>query len=170
MKKAVKQYGKAILVTLAFAALILFTTRERVISSDGEITISDSSIRTDILNSYAFEIKEIHGVRVDDHAADSVSYYFEYEADYQTILNAIAALPVKIDDNRTSIQCGLMNSAVNPLKFSIKQSEQELSVSEFFWQAKPEEYVFYECFKGSMKHTLLVSKSSSRILHWIEIA
>jgi hypothetical protein len=168
--KAAKQYGTAILVTAAFAALILFTTKERVVHTETGVTVSDSSIRTDILNSYALEIKEIHGVKIHDHDADSVSYYFEYEADFQDILNAIAALPVTIDDNRISTQCGLMNRDVNPLELFKGLSKKEQDASGFFWKAKPEEYVFYECLKGSMRHTLLVSKSSSKILHWIEVA
>jgi hypothetical protein len=128
--------------------------------------VSDSSIRAEILNSSSIDLKEIHGIKVS--SKDSLSYYYEYEGDYNKILDAISSMPVRIDDNRTSLHCGLMNSDSNPLESFQKLSKTEVTASEFFWKAKPEEYTFYECVKGSMKHTLLVSKTSTKILHHIE--
>ena len=170
MLKAAKKYGSAVFVLIIFAALILLTVKEKVIDIYAGVTVSDSSFRTDILNSFDLEIKEIHGVRVDNHDADTVSYYFEYEAeDYNEVLNAISALPARIDDNRYSIRCGLLNSPTNPLDASKKLAKDELNASDFFWEATPGDYTFYECLKGSMRHTLLVSKTSSRVLHRIEL-
>ncbi len=168
MLRAAKQYGSAIFVTLAFAAFIL-STKQRDIHTLLGVSVSDSSVRTDILNSIQIDVKEIHGVRVADHDADTVSFYFEYEADYNEILNTISAMPVMIGNNRYAMRCGLLNSPTIPLDDSKKLSREELNASDFFWNAKPEDYTFYECLKGSTRHLMLVSKISSRILHKVEI-
>lgn len=164
--KAAEKHGKAMLLMASFAAFILYTAEKRTAQIETTVSISDSSVRAEILNSYSIDLKEIHGIKV--YSSDSLSYYFEYEADYNQILNAISLLPVRIDDHRTSIRCGLMNSNSNPMQDFKGLSKTEVSASEFFWKANPEEYTFYECLKGSLKHTLLISKTSAKILHRIE--
>jgi hypothetical protein len=170
MWKAVKQYGGAIFIITVFAAFILSTAKKRKFDSSLGVHVTDSSVRADILSTFDIEVKEIHGIQVTDHDADTVSFYFEYEADYREVLNTISALPIQIDDNISAMRCGLLNSPTNPLDNSKKIAREEVDASEFFWDAKPEEYIFYECLKGSLKHLLLVSKTSSRILHKVEVS
>ncbi|HEY3430154.1 MAG TPA: hypothetical protein VGK39_05705, partial [Cyclobacteriaceae bacterium] len=111
-------------------------------------------------------LREIHGVSIT--RADKVSYYYEYEADHHQVLNVLASLPFRLDNNKSSVQCGWMNSDSNPLEYE-NISEAEVEASAFFWRANPEEYSFYECLKSPLKHTLLISKTSPRILHRVEV-
>jgi hypothetical protein len=80
----------------------------------------------------------------------------------------VASLPFRIDDHVSSVAPVLMESNSNPLEVNAFFTKEALDATSFFWNAKPEEYTFYECFKGSMKHTLLISKTSAKILHKIE--
>lgn len=167
-----KEWIKAGFVIAAFAALIIGTSSEQKKVADGDFirNVSDSSLRADILSSVTIAgLKEIRGVKVEYDQAGKISYYFEYEADPAVVLNAIASLPFRKDDNRSSVQCGLMNSETNPLEAYKDLPEQEFNAGSFFWKANPEEYTFYECLRSPMRHTMLVSKTSSRILHRIEV-
>ena len=82
-------------------------------------------------------------------------------------LKVIGSLPFILDDNVSSLECTLMESNTNPLEIT-ETSEQVLEATAFFWNSKATDYVFYECAKSPLKHTLLISKTSSRILHKIE--
>jgi hypothetical protein len=168
--RAAKTYGGAALFTLLFAAFIVYTslgiTKGGIVDTSSTY-VSDSSVRESILGFSIEDLHEIQGVQISK--ADKISYYFEYEADHTQVLNVIASMPFRMDNNRSSTQCGLMSSESNPLLAYKEVSQTEFEASTFFWKAKPEEYIFYECVRSPMKHTMLVSKNSNRILHRVEL-
>jgi hypothetical protein len=166
--KAAKKYGKGAVLILSFAAFIIYTSinNKRVVQADNSTYVSDSSVH-EILGYSIEKIKELHAIKISQ--ADKVSYYFEYEADHTKVMELLATMPFQLDDNKSSVQCGLMNSDTNPLLYAATLSKAERDASDFFWAAQPSEYVFYECTKSPLKHTMLVSKNSSRILHRVEV-
>jgi hypothetical protein len=169
MLKAARKYGKGIFLTISFAAFIIYTSvnNRKSVSVDTSTTyVSDSSVH-EILGYSIEKIKELHAIKVS--RADKVSYYFEYEADHSRVMELLASMPFQLDDNKSSVQCGLMNSETNPLLYAATLSKVERDASNFFWTAQPTEYTFYECTKSPLKHTMLVSKNSSRILHRVEV-
>lgn len=168
--KAAKTYGAGLILMMSFAAFIVYTSLGLVKSNEVVDTsttyISDSSVRESILGYTLPNLREIHGIKITK--ADRVAYYYEYEADYNQVLNLLASMPFQLDNNRTSVQCGWMNSDSNPLDFK-NLSQTELDASSFFWNVIPEEYSFYECLKSPLKHTVMISKTTSRILHRVEV-
>jgi hypothetical protein len=167
--KAAKKYGQGAILPISFAAFIIYTSLgvNNNHNVDTSVTyVSDSSIH-EILGYSIEKIKEVHAVKISK--ADKVSYYFEYEADHTKVMELLASMPFQLDDNKSSVQCGLMNSDTNPLLYAAALSKVERDASDFFWAAQPTEFVFYECTKSPLKHTMLVSKNSSRILHRVEV-
>jgi hypothetical protein len=159
---------RAALITGIFAAFVVYLPTERTQPGSG-ISVSYASIQMDILNHVSISnIKEIHGVKIIDFDRHKIEYYFEYEANALDTLKIIASLPSAIDDNVSSVAPMLMESDFNPLEVSQAFTEEARDATSFFWNAKAEDYTFYECIKSPMKHTLLISKTSARILHKVE--
>jgi hypothetical protein len=158
-------------ITGFFAAFfILLTVDWKVEHSDPDqvYSITNASLQTDILHKATIEgLKQLHGVRITYVDRTKIAYYFEYEANVQDTLKVIGSLPFVIDDNASSLECTLMESKTNPLE-TMETSEQVREATAFFWNLKPSDFIFYECAKSPLKHTLLISKTSSRILHKIE--
>ena len=167
--KAAVKYGKGAILPISFAAFIIYTSLN--VKRDSQIDtsttyVSDSSVH-EILGHSIENIQEIHAVKVS--RADKVSFYFEYEADHTKVLSLLASMSFRLDNNNSSVQCGLMNSESNPLLCFGALSQVERDASSFFWSANATDYTFYECTKSPLKHTMLVSKTSSRILHRVEM-
>lgn len=160
-------------ITGFFAAFFIFLSvdwkGENSESSDPDqvYSITNASLQTDILHRATIEgLKQLHGVRVTYSDRTRVSYFFEYEANVQDTLKVIGSLPFILDDNISSLECTLMESDSNPLGEAV--SDQVREATAFFWNSNASDYIFYECTKSPLKHTLLISKTSSRILHKVE--
>jgi hypothetical protein len=159
---------RAALITGIFAAFVVYLPTERNYAGSG-ISVSYASVQMDILNHVSISyIREIRGVKITDFERHKVEFYFEYEANAQDTLKLIASLPSAIDNEVSSVAPMLMESDINPMEISEAYTEEAREATSFFWNAKAEDYTFYECIKSPMKHTLLISKSSSRILHKVE--
>ena len=159
---------KAALITGIFAAFIVYLPTKRINPETG-FSISYASIQADILNHVSIDgIQEIHGVKIIDYDKNKIEYYFEYEATGIDTLKMIALLPFSIDDRASCVAPMLMESDSNPLEVNPSFTKEVRDATSFFWDAKAEEFTFYECIKSPMKHTLLISKTSSRILHKVE--
>jgi hypothetical protein len=111
------------------------------------------------------QFRELHGIKVEHASGDTISY-FAYETDAVVLLRRISALPFRRGQHADTL-CRRM-----PQPFSISGlkllSEHERQASAFFWPTDPSQYVHYECVKGNKRHTLLISKISSTVLHRIE--
>lgn len=158
-------------ITGFFAAFFISLTvdwKEEETDPNLVYSITPASLQNDILHKATIEgFKQLHGVRVTYADRTKVAYYFEYEANAQDTLNVIGSLPFVLDDNVSSLECTLMESKTNPLE-TMELSEQVREATAFFWNLKASDYIFYECAKSPLKHTLLISKTSSRILHKVE--
>ncbi len=168
----VKNYIRAALITGFFAVFIIYLPtdqKENNANPDLVYSITHASVLTDILHPSTIDgINEIHGVKITFADPGKVAYYFEYEANAQDTLTVIGSLPFTIDNNVSSLTCTLLDSKSNPLEVKETLSEQVHEATSFFWNSKASDYTFYECIKSPLKHTLLVSKTSSRILHKVE--
>lgn len=153
-----------------FAALVIYLPSNRKVASlPWEVVdnISDASVQHEIFQDPTADINQLNGVKIVDKTTGKSTYYFEYIANKQDTLRRIAALPFLKDNRVSSLSIELMESLVNPLDGSVL-SQEEREATSFFWEAEAEEFVFYECYKSPVKHTLLFSKTSDRILHKVE--
>ena len=167
-QKILMDFIKAAMITGVFAAFVVYLPTEHKGSKAG-LSVSYASIQADIFNNVSISgIQEIHGVKIMDYDRNKVEYYFEYEATGIDTLKMIASLPFSIDDRVSSVGPMLMESDSNPLEVNSSFTEEARNATSFFWNAKAEDFTFYECIKSPMKHTLLISKTSSRILHKVE--
>jgi hypothetical protein len=154
-----------------FAALVIYLPTNRKTESQPwiyESNIADASVKNEIFQDPSAQIDQLHGVKVVDRTTGKFTYYFEYIANKQDTLRRIAALPFLKDNRPSSLSVELMESALNPLDGSIL-SQEEREATSFFWEAQAEEFIFYECYKSPVKHTLLISKTSNHILHKVEL-
>lgn len=91
--------------------------------------------------------------------------YFDYTADKYAVLQAISSLPFNKFSRRADTACraipysDLRENERAPVNYA------EAETAEFFWSASQEEYDVYECIKEPSTHTLLLSRSSGRIIH-----
>jgi hypothetical protein len=109
---------------------------------------------------------EIHGVRAIYKDGRHTSY-LEYEADPMRVLYAIQSIPFAMHEGGDTL-CRDMNQDFS-LTGQRVLSDAEKEKTSFFWKINPEEFIYYECLKGSQRHTILVSKNSNRILHRVEM-
>lgn len=154
-----------------FAALTVYLpTKERIGGQDEiyfGIPISDASVAHEFFGDGSIALRQLNGVKIFNSDTGRYTYYFEYIANKQDTLRVVSALPFLKDNRPSSLMCQLMNSPTSPLDdASLAQEERE--ATSFFWDAQADEFTFYECYKSPVKHTLLLSKTSNRILHKVE--
>lgn len=153
-----------------FAAFIIHLPESRKAESpvwNSGYAISDASVQNEIFKDPSFQVQQSAGVKVYHAETGKVVYYFDYIANKQDTLRRIAALPFRKDNRPSSLSCELMDSPINPLTV-LPSSEEIKNATAFFWENEAEEFTFYECYKSPVKHTLLLSKTSDRILHKVE--
>jgi hypothetical protein len=114
----------------------------------------------------ALGLSDVTGIKVQYIDGRSVSY-FAYPAGTDVVLNTIAGLPFSKNSKLADTLC-------RPVATATLRREQaglspaELQYGDFFWQALSQNVDAYECIKAPWKHTLLVSKTSGKVLHRIE--
>ncbi len=168
----IKKYFRAALIMGFFTALTIYLPNQEAIDGQYEIyfgiPISDASVEQEVFGNADFALRQLNGVRILNTDTGKYTYYFEYIANKQDTLRRIGALPFLKDNRPSSLACELMNAPLNPLDDSALTRE-ERDATSFFWDARADEFIFYECYKSPMKHTLLLSKTSDRILHKVEV-
>ncbi|HEY9005668.1 MAG TPA: hypothetical protein VIM75_06020 [Ohtaekwangia sp.] len=106
------------------------------------------------------------GVQVKYNNSTYVNY-FEYKADHELLLRTIASLPFSRYAMRADTVC--YRIPMKDLALIRKGiSDTEYEASSFFWDADANTFDIYECYKAPMKHTLLMSRNSTTVLHRIE--
>lgn len=94
--------------------------------------------------------------------------YFEYEVDSKALIRTIGRLPFsRAEIVADTVAHPIAIGEFNELKASVSLSEQEHAA--IFWNSSLDNVVVYECFKAPFRHTLLISKTSSRVLHRIAL-
>lgn len=167
-----KNYIRAAAIMAIFAVLIVYLPGRDLTDNTFEsfftMPVNEVSVEHEVFKDN-FDVHQLNGVRVVNRETGKFTYYFEYIANKQDTLRRVAALPFLLKDNRpSSLACELMTVDGNPLDDS-KLAPAEKEASAFFWNASAEEFTFYECYKSPVKHTLLLSKNSDRILHKVEL-
>jgi hypothetical protein len=109
---------------------------------------------------------EINGVRA-TYSSGRHTSYLEYEADAMRVLFAVQSIPFAMNEGGDTL-CRDMDQTFS-LSGNRVLSKEEKQRAAFFWNMNPDEFVYYECLKGSQRHTILISKNSNRILHRIEV-
>jgi hypothetical protein len=168
----IKNYFRAALIMGVFAALAIYLPNQEAIDGQHEIYFgipaSEASVAQQVFGNADFGLRQLNGVRIVNRDTGKYTYYFEYIANKQDTLRRIAALPFLKDNRPSSLACELMYSPLNPLDNSAL-SQEERDATSFFWDVRADEFTFYECYKSPVKHTLLISKTSDRILHKVEL-
>lgn len=164
-----KPYYRAGLLMILFAVTATYLPKVDMGSEHSDIyfgmPVNEASIQ-EFFNDPAFKVQQLNGVKIFNPETGKPTYYFEYIANKQDTLRRISAMPFLKDNRKSSMACELMYSDLNPLENNLSQEERD--ASSFFWNAQADEFTFYECYKSPVKHTLLLSKTSDRILHKIE--
>jgi hypothetical protein len=118
------------------------------------------------LAKHHLAIKELHGIKVNYISGRSASY-FEYEADAEKLIKTLGALPFLKSNEVSDTLCREMQHSFS-LSGNKVLSAQEIKAASFFWKINTDEYQYYECIKWPSRHTLLINKTTGRILHRVE--
>ena len=136
-------------------------------SSYSQAVIFNTSLR-DTMPAKALaelNLNNVTGIKV-KYLSGHFASYFEYEADHRALIHTIGSLPFPLYAELSDTTCHVIPfHYVETARNTV--SETEISNSGF-WLAKPEEYTAYECLKAPFKHTILLSRSSKKVLHRIE--
>ncbi|MFZ6013235.1 MAG: hypothetical protein ACOYXT_23030 [Bacteroidota bacterium] len=112
------------------------------------------------------QIKDVLGLKINYLQGGSVQY-FEYKADANTVLKVLAKLPFPKDVALADTGCRRV--AFEQLQLmALDVSPTEYASASFFWQADADDHEFYECIKSPVRHQVLISKSSGKVLHRID--
>jgi hypothetical protein len=114
----------------------------------------------------ALGLSDVTGVKIQFIDGRSASY-FAYPAGREVALNTIAGLPFSKGSKIADTLCRRVATAFLQREYA-GLSATESQYSDFFWQALNHNVDAYECIKAPWKHTLLISKTSGRVLHRIE--
>lgn len=167
----IKNYFRAALIMGFFAALTIYLPNKKQLENQFEIyfsiPVSHASVTHEFFNDASINLQQLNGVKVINPDTGKYTFYFEYIANKQDTLRLISALPFLKDNRPSSLTCNLMNVSFDPLDNSTL-TQEERDATSFFWNAHAEDFTFYECYKSPVKHTLLLSKTSDRILHKVE--
>lgn len=114
----------------------------------------------------ALKLKGVEGIKIQYHNGLYTSY-FEYQADPDAVINTISQLSFPIHASFADTTCRPLGFALMELiRNQISLIERE--TTENFWTVDQKNFNVYECIKGSFRHTLQISKTSTRIFHRIE--
>lgn len=167
----IKNYFRAASIMGIFAALVIYLPNQNPDRQRDEVyfgvPVSEVSVEQEVFGDAKFPLEQLNGVKILNPDTGRFTYYFEYIASKPDTLHRIAALPFLKDNRPSSLTCERMNSNSNPLD-GAALSQTERDATSFFWDARADEFTFYECYKSPVKHTLLLSKTSDRILHKVE--
>lgn len=115
----------------------------------------------------ALHLEHVSGIKVqyaDGHAA----YYFEYEAEHELLLTLLAQMPFAKDATVADTYC----RELSPMAMRATHdalSPEELHHGTSFWEALSPDIDVYECLKAPRKHIVLLSKTSNRVFHRVEL-
>lgn len=111
-------------------------------------------------------LENVQGIKV-KYATGRYTSYFDYEADRSTVLSTIGKLPFSKHAQLADTTCRrIPNESIELMKSIVSAEEQETGT--LFWDADVNEFDVYECFKAPFRHTLLIGKKTTRVIHRIE--
>ncbi|HEY3405798.1 MAG TPA: hypothetical protein VGK59_20580 [Ohtaekwangia sp.] len=126
-------------------------------------TSLDDTISSETLTM--LKLNRVNGIKVKYRSGQYASY-FEYEADHHFLIRTIGSLPFPMSAVQSDTTCHPL-----PIRYleTVRNTLSETEISgSAFWSVNPEEYTAYECLKAPFKHTILLSRSTKKVLHRIE--
>jgi hypothetical protein len=123
--------------------------------------LSDS-IPTDMLRSLGFS--NVTGVKYRQHTGMAASY-FTYRAEREKLIYLLSVLPFKTANSNADIVCH--NVPFDTLSELKRKAHPMETQGEEFWMATAEDFDLLESIKPPHRHTLLISKTDSRVIHRI---
>lgn len=135
----------------SFEPLVLYTSLHD--------TLSEKAMK-------GMKLEKVDGLKI-KYPTGNYSSYFEYMADPHDVLREIGHASFPVYASIADTLCRKVDyKTLALMRQNISATEQE--TCSFFWNVNEHEFEVYECFKGSLKHTLLINHHSNQILHRIE--
>jgi hypothetical protein len=110
----------------------------------------------------ALHVGSVIGTKISGNGFDV--RYFEYEVDPGKLLAAISEMPF----NKNALIADTICRKINYL--SLVTEEDKIPGDDYwikFTNVDSDEFLFYECIKPPLRHTLLIRKNSGRVIHRI---
>ena len=112
------------------------------------------------------QLENIQGIKV-KYATGRYVCYFDYDADRSSLLDTIARLPFSKFTPLADTTCRRIPiESIELMRAMVSPEERETGNS--FWHADIDEFEVYECIKAPFRHTLLIGKKTTRVIHRIE--
>jgi hypothetical protein len=114
----------------------------------------------------SLQLEKVDGLKV-KYLSGQEAHYFAYMADPDAVLRAVAHtafskhIPIA-DTVCRRIDYRALDMLAQPLHAT------ELAAGSFFWEADAGEFEAYECVRGPIRHTLLISRATRNVLHRVE--
>lgn len=111
----------------------------------------------------ALKLEKVEGLKV-KYLSGQEAHYFAYIADPADVLRAVAHTAFSkhvalADTVCRRIDHRMLDMLAQPLHATERES------STFFWKADATEFEAYECVRGPIRHTLLISRATRTVLH-----
>jgi len=90
--------------------------------------------------------------------------YFEYEADPDVLLNALAESPFELESKVADTTCRRINHQDLLSSFS-DISDAERAYAASFMNKDPEHFEYYACVKSPIVHLVALNRSTRKVFH-----
>lgn len=94
--------------------------------------------------------------------------YFDYETDKNALLVAISNLPFSKYANRADTVCRAIPFEDIDVVLRSQVNSSEIDGWTAFWESRSDDFDAYECQKAPVRHILLISRHTNRVLHRVE--
>lgn len=116
----------------------------------------------------ALQLEKVEGLNV-KYLSGQETHYFAYIADPDAVLRAVVHTAFSTHVAVADTVCRrLDHHALAMLAQPLHATE--LAAGAFFWEADAAEFEVYECVRGPIRHTLLISRATRNVLHRVEFS
>jgi hypothetical protein len=117
---------------------------------------------------HALRLEKVEGLNV-KYLSGHEAHYFAYIADPDAVLRAVAHTAFSKHVAVADTVCRRMDPrALAMLAQPLHATER--AAGAFFWEADATEFEVYECVRGPIRHTLLISRATRNVLHRVEFS
>ena len=117
---------------------------------------------------HALRLEKVEGLNV-KYLSGREAHYFAYIADPDAVLRAVIHTAFSKHVAVADTVCRRINHRALAM-LAQPLHATELAAGAFFWEADAAEFEVYECVRGPIRHTLLISRATRNILHRIEFS
>lgn len=113
-------------------------------------------------------LEKVEGLNV-KYLSGKEAHYFAYIADADAVLRAVAHTAFSKHITIADTVCRRIDRrALDMLAQPLHATER--GAGAFFWEADAGEFEAYECVRGPIRHTLLISRATRNVLHRVEFS